>query len=305
VALLLSILLNDILPTFVLGAAGFALARVLKVDVKMLSRVSFNALAPCLVFHLIVTAQIGPDETWRMGAFTVALVLGVGLLGRLAAVPFRLDRQTLSAFLIVVMFSNAGNYGLSVILFAFGREALARAAIYFVVSAVMMYTFGVFMASAGRRSARDAFCGVLRVPTVYAVLAAGVVVAAGVTLPLPVMRPIQLLSDAAIPIMMLVLGMQLERGAWPERPVLVGVAALLTLVAAPALGFVLASALGLTGPARQAALVESAMPSAVITTIIALEFDVKPAFVTATVVLTTIVSPITVALLIAFLKSGG
>ncbi len=304
-ALLFSILLNDILPTFVLGAIGFALARFLGADVKMLSRVSFNALAPCLVFHLIVTAQIGPDETWRMGAFTVALVLGIGLLGRLVAVPFRPDRQMLAAFLIVVMFSNAGNYGLSVILFAFGREALARAAIYFVVSAVMLYTLGVFIASSGRRSAWEAARGVFRVPTVYAVVAALAVVALGALPPLWVMRPVQLLSDAAIPVMMLVLGMQLERGAWPKRPGLVGAAALITLVASPALGFLLASLLGLHGPARQAALVESAMPSAVITTIIALEFDVAPAFVTATVVVTTILSPITVSLLIAFLQRAG
>jgi predicted permease len=304
-ALLLSILLNDILPTFVLGAVGFALARLLKADVKTLSRVSFNALAPCLVFHLIVTARIGPDETWRMAAFTAALVLGIGLVARLVAIPFRLDRPMLAAFLLVVMFSNAGNYGLSVILFAFGREALARAAIYFVVSAVMMNTLGVFIASSGRRSAWEAFRGVLKVPTVYAVAASGVVVVSGVALPLSVMRPIELMSDAAIPVMMLVLGMQLERGSWPKRPALAGAAALLTLLVAPAIGFGLSGLLGLEGAARQAALVESAMPSAVITTIIALEFDVAPSFVTATVVLTTVLSPVTVSLLIAFLKSGG
>jgi predicted permease len=46
------------------------------------------------------------------------------------------------------------------------------------------------------------------------------------------------------------------------------------------------------------------MPSAVITTILALEFDVAPTFVTAVVVVTTAVSPLTVALLIALLQSG-
>ncbi len=304
-ALLFSILLNDILPTFALGAVGFALARILRVDVKTLARVSFNALAPCLVFHLIVTAQISPGEAWRMAIFTSALVLGIGLIARLVAVPFRLERQMLAAFLIVVMFSNAGNYGLSVILFAFGRESLARAAIYFVVSAALTYTVGIFIASAGRRSAWEALGGILKVPAVYAVAAAGLVVAFGVDVPLPIMRPVQLLSDSAIPVMMLVLGMQLERGSWPARPALVGAAALLTLVVSPVLGFGLSYLLGLEGAARQAALVEAAMPSAVITTIVALEFDLAPAFVTATVIVTTILSPITVTLIIAFLKRGG
>ena len=304
-SLLLSILLNDILPAFVLAGAGFLLARHLAVDVRALSRVSFNAMAPCLVFHLIVTTGVGPGEAWRMTAFTVALVLGIGLLARISAWPFRLDRQMLSAYLIVVMFSNAGNYGLSVILFAFGRDVLARAAIYFVVSAVMMYTLGVFIASSGRRSAWQALGGVARVPAVYAVVAALVVVAAGITLPPPILRPVELMSDAAIPVMLLVLGMQLERGAWPDRPGLVAMAACLTLVVSPLLGYVLALVLGLGGASRQAALVQSAMPSAVITTIIALEFDVAPAFVTAAVVVTTVLSPVTVTLVIAFLQAGG
>jgi hypothetical protein len=104
--------------------------------------------------------------------------------------------------------------------------------------------------------------------------------------------------------MLLVLGMQFERGARPERPGLVAAAAALVLLGTPVLGFLAAEALGLTGAARQAALVQSGMPSAVITTIVALEFDVAPAFVTAVVVATTLASPITVSVLIALLQSG-
>jgi hypothetical protein len=104
--------------------------------------------------------------------------------------------------------------------------------------------------------------------------------------------------------MLLVLGMQFEKGARPERPGLVAVAAALVLVASPIIGFLLAGALGLTGVTRQAVLVQSAMPSAVITTIVALEFDVAPAFVASVVVVTTLASPLTLSLLIALLQSG-
>ncbi len=89
-----------------------------------------------------------------------------------------------------------------------------------------------------------------------------------------------------------------------ERPGLVALASTLVLVASPIIGFLLASALGLTGVTRQAVLVQSAMPSAVITTIVALEFDVAPAFVAAVVVVTTLASPLTLSLLIALLQSG-
>jgi hypothetical protein len=302
--LLLTILLDDILPIFAVATVGFLLARRLHVDVKSLSRVTFNALAPCMVFSLLVTSQVSSGEFARIVAFTVLLVVSIGLVARAVAIPFRLERPQLAAFLIVVMFSNAGNYGLSVVLFAFGRDVLARAAVYFVTSALMMYTLGTFLASSGHRGGRAALRGLLRVPAVWGLAAAALVIWTGVELPKGVFRPVELLGSAAIPGMLLVLGMQFEKGARPERPGLVAAAAVLALVGTPLIGFFLAWVLGLTGLARQAVLVESAMPSAVITTILALEFDVAPRFVTSVVVATTLASPITVSILIALLQSG-
>ena len=302
--LLLPILADDILPIFVVAAVGFLLARRLHVDVASLSRITFNALAPCLVFNLLVTSRVGAAEFGQIVAFTVLLAAAVGLAARLLAIPFGLDRPHLAGFLLVVMFSNAGNYGLSVVLFAFGREVLARAAVYFVTGALLLYTAGTFLASSGRQGGRAALRGLVRVPALWGLVAAALVIWTGVELPKAVSRPVDLLGAAAIPSMLLVLGMQFEKGARPERPALVAAASALALVGSPLIGFALAYALGLTGPARQAVLVESAMPSAVITTILALEFDVAPRFVTSVVVVTTLASPFTVSVLIALLQSG-
>jgi predicted permease len=302
VTLLLSIFVNDVLPIFIVAAVGFTVARVLKADVRTLSRVAFNALSPCLVFHMLVTSSLSAADFGRMMALGLVVVVGIGLVARLVTLPLGLDRATTSAFLIVVMFSNSGNYGLPVVLFAFGHEALAHATVYFVTNAVAIYTLGVFLASAGRRSVGQAARGVLKVPAVWGVVAAGAVMGFGLHLPPAVMRPVELLSGAALPTMILVLGMQLERGAWPERPGLVALAAILTLVVTPLLALAGSHLLGLSGVARQAAMVQSAMPSAVLTTILALEFDVAPSFVTACVLTSTLASPISVTLLIAALR---
>jgi hypothetical protein len=302
VTLLLSIFTNDVLPIFIVAAVGFVLARVLHADVRTLSRVTFNVLSPCLVFHLLVTTPLSAGDFARMTGLAWVAVVGVGLIARVVVQPFRLDRAMTSAFLLVVMFSNSGNYGLPVTLFAFGKEGLAHATVYFVANAVATYTLGVFLASAGRRSVGQALANVLRVPAVWGVVAAGLALLLGVRLPPVVMRPIELLSGAALPVMILVLGMQFERGTRPERPGLVALAVTLSLVVTPLIAMGAAWVLGLTGVARQAALVQAGMPSAVLTTILALEFDVAPSFVTACVLLSTLVSPITVTLLIAWVK---
>jgi predicted permease len=300
--LLLSIFANDVLPIFIVASVGFLLARFLKADVKTLSRVTFNALVPCLVFNLLVTSQISPDEFGKMVLFTVCVVLGIGMIGWLVTRPLRFSRALTGAFLIVIMFSNGGNYGLSVNNFAFGKEALARATIYFVTSTILMYTVGVFLASSGKSGYRKALTGIFKIPAVYGVIAAVIVMLTRTTLPPPVMRPIELLSGASLPMMILVLGMQLERAIKPENPLLIGLATVLTLIISPLLALWLVKILGLSGAARQAAMIEASMPTAVVTTILALEYEVVPSFVTSVVLVSTLLSPVTVTLLIAFLK---
>jgi len=134
------------------------------------------------------------------------------------------------------------------------------------------------------------------------VLVAAVVLAAGISMPAAVMRPIGMLSDAALPMMILVLGMQLERVSIPDRPALVAAAVALSLIVAPFVALGLASIVGVGAAGRQAGVVLASMPVAVVTTILALEFDAAPTFVTSTVFVSTLLSPLTLTPLIAYLK---
>src|SRR4051812_48087542 len=228
--LIASIFASDILPIFILAGVGFVLARRFDANVKTLSTVAFNALSPCLVFNQLVTAQISGSQSLRVAAFCVLLTIAIGIAARLAAHPLRLDRMTLSSFLLVAMFSNSGNYALPVVLFAFGKDALAFASVYFVTSAILIYTAGILVAASGQGSVRLALTRLFKVPALYAVTAAVIVLATHATVPVVVMRPIALLSDAAIPIMLLVLGMQLERAVMPKHPAAVTAAVVLSLV---------------------------------------------------------------------------
>ena len=301
---LVQIFLSDILPIFIVAGTGFVLARRVAVNVRTLSTVSFNALAPCLVFTLMVSSSISVLDFGRMALFCVLVMAIRGVLARLIAVPLGLDRVTRAGFLLVVVFSNSGNFGLPVVLFAFGREALTFATVYFVIAAVLSYTVGVFLAASGRRSFLEALRGIRRVPTVYAVIAATIVLAFRVPIPIGVMRAITLMSDASLPMLMLVLGMQLQGARRPEHAGAVAVAVVLSLVVSPLLAFPLASAVGLTGPAFEAAVLQAAMPAAIVTTILAIEFDLDATFPTSVVFVSTVLSPLTVTLLIALLRGG-
>ncbi len=300
---LLAIFANTILPIFVVAGLGYGLARYLHADVKSVSRITFNVLSPALVFYKLVTAQLSAGEFGRMALFAACVMLGAGLLAWLFSRLFGLRGPTTSAFISLAMFANAGNYGLPLVLFAFGQEALTRATIYFVIHLVLLYTVGIVVNSSSQGGGRLVLQRAVRVPHLYAILAALFFVLTRIPVPTPLLRPVSLLNDAALPMMILLLGMQLEGATLPAQPWLVGAATALRLVVLPALALGLTVLFGFTGADRQAAVVQAAMPAAVMITVLATEYQTDPPFVTAVVFLSTLLSPLTLTPLIAFLQA--
>jgi len=299
---LFSILVSDIAPIFVIAAVGYLIERRRSGSAVLLSSLSFNALSPCLVFTLIVTSSMSAGDTGRMASFSVLLTVIMGIAALALIAMLHLKGRTRSSFLLVVMFSNSGNYALPVILFAFGRESLSFAGVNFVTSAILVYTAGIVIATHEKHGLRRALSAILRVPAFYALSAALAVVVTGSQVPAGIMRPVQMLSDAAIPMMILGLGTQLKRASLPKNPAAVFAAVGLSLLVAPLVGTGLAALLGLTGAARATAILVSAMPAAVVTTVLAMEFELDSPFVTSVVFLSTLLSPVTLVLLIAYLK---
>lgn len=300
--LLIEVFAANILPIFLIAGVGMVIARQRAASASVVSPVVLNALVPCLVFNLLVTSQVSAFELAPVALVCVLVTGSRGLAAYLAAKPLGLDRPTRVGLMLAAMFSNAGNYGLPVTLFAFGREALTYATAYFVTSSVLTYTVGIVLAASGRRSARESMRGLIRVPTIYAAAAAVAILALDVPLPGSLMRPIGLLSDATLPMMMLVLGMQLAGTTKPERPLALAAVVVLSLVLSPLVGFGLAQVLALEGAALQATVIQAAMPVAVVTSILALEFNVAPNFVTSAVLTSTVLSPFTLTWLIAYLQ---
>ncbi len=300
--LLASILVSDILPIFAIATAGFLLARFAGAEVRTLARSVFYSLLPCLAFRLLVTSSATGPNVALLIVLAVLIMLTMGVVGYFVAKGLHLDGKSLRAFMMVVMFSNGGNYGLPVVRFAFGAEALTYATIFFLSGSVMTYVIGAFFGGSHRRRLAGALEKVWKMPSLYGIALALIVRAMHTPVPEAIMRPIDLLSDAALPVMILVLGMQLERAVWPARPGIVMLAVAISLLVAPLVALWLAWILGVTGPARQVAVILSSMPVAVVTTILALEFELAPEFVTSAVFISTLASPLTLTPLIAYLR---
>ena len=294
--------IENLLPIFLAAGTGYLLSRWLKADPRTLSQVTFYIFSPCLVFTILIENQVGANEILKMLLLAWGGAVIIGVIAWLTGRVFKLDRKMLVAVMLTSIFMNSGNFGMSFNLFAYGQEGLAQAGIFFVSMSIATYTVGIFIASMGKASPRQALVNLLKVPAIYAVLLAIVFLRAGWQLPLPIERTTQLLGDAAIPAMLVLLGMQLSaiRLDGQTRPLLLANG--LRLIISPLVALGLVMVLGMTGVARQVGVLEASMPSAVLNIVLATEYDVEPAFVSAAVFTSTLASAFTLTPLLAILK---
>ena len=296
---------NNLLPILLCAATGFVLGRSLRPDIKTASRLAFYIFSPCLVFVSLERVKISGGEFGNLAVFTLAVSLAIGTLAYLSGRLLGAGRHLIASLVVASMFVNSGNYGLAATKFAFGDAALARALVCFVFGTVVVYTVGVLIASMGKFSPLEALRRLLFVPAIYGLVAAAMVRQTGWQLPLFLDRSVSMLGDASIPLMLVILGLQIaEARTWPRnRIVLISVAAFLQIVITPLVALLLAHWMGLSGVTRQAAVLQASMPAAVVTTVLAIQYELDSTLVSGTVALTTILSPLTLTPLIAYLSS--
>jgi len=298
---LVNLFLNNLLPIILITGFGYALGHLAKTSPRPLSQVIFYILTPVLVFKLLTHSQLNGEDILRTVGLAVLLTLTIGLLTWASGRALRIEGRLMNAVLLITMFMNAGNFCLPLTMFAFGEDALAYAGLFFVTTLTLTNTLGVLIASSGTRSLPQALLELLKLPATYSLALGLIFLQFKWQLPTAVERTVVLVADAAIPSMLVLLGLQLHTVRWDGQLKALGLASAMRLLVAPLFAIGLSRWIGLNGPAYQAVVLESAMPAAVMTTVLATEFDTEPAFVTTVVLVTTLLSPLTLTPLLALL----
>jgi predicted permease len=111
-----------------------------------------------------------------------------------------------------------------------------------------------------------------------------------------------LMSEATLPLLLLLLGMQLAQGVAIEERGLTTMAVGLRLLASPLLALGLALLLGMDDLSLRVAVLEAGMPTAVNMVLFSLEFDARPRFVAGVTVASTLLSLATLTFTLALLR---
>ncbi len=302
---LLNIFIDNMIPVLAIAAVGVVLRRRLDIRPAKISSMMFYVFSPALAFNALYTREISGGEFLRVYFATLALLAAVGIFAFICLRPQKVKPGEFATTLVATFVFNGANFGISIVSFAFGAEALTYAVIIYIAGSTVAWTLGVYVSSNGTASMLESFQSVLRTPVVYALVAAFGLKAAGIDeLPPALDRTSQLLADASIPLMLVLLGLQLGGFRKPDRLRLLLSGTAIRLLIAPLAGIFVAALFSLEGAARSAFILQAGMPTAVLTIILAYEFDTDSDLALSLIMTTTFISPITLSVIIYLLGNG-
>jgi predicted permease len=206
-----------------------------------------------------------------------------------------------AAYVMIAAFGNVGNFGLPIIQFAEGPSALGVATVYFLANLVLAFIVCVTAANVSRGFNLRMVGQVFRTPALIALAPALLLNWAGLHLPLVASRPIELLSGALIPTMLVVLGAQLATAGRPKISADLLIASAIRLISGPVLAFAMVGWFALPALEGNVGILQASMPTAVLVSIIALENDLLPDFITTTVLFSNLASIFSLALVLLLL----
>jgi len=295
------VFINVVLPVFAIVLLGMTFGKKLALEARTLTRAAYYVFVPAFVFRAISTADVPLKSALMM----ISFILAAHVLGVVAAVGIgRLlgrSRDMIAGLVMITAFGNVGNFGIAAIQFHLGNGALPYATIFYVTISTSGFAFCVGAAGWARGGSKGAFAQVVKTPGILATIPAIFVSAGDIEVPLMVSRMISLLAGAMIPVMLFALGLQLrEQGRIHlNRDILIG--CVMRLAVVPLLALLISPLFALNPEQSTAGILQSAMPGAILVSIIAKEHDIVPDFATSVVIVSTLVSLVSLTLFMVLL----
>ncbi len=290
--------INIILPVFLMVFSGFILEKTGHLDFRTLTFSSLYLFTPALVFSALMKSPIefdlARDIVLFMVIYTVVL-LGISVAcGRLC----RMDKETRGALSLTTVMMNVGNFGLPLAYFAFGEEGLNVSIMTFVVFNIPLGTLAIVIAQGAGVSLRTALTNTFKIPIFHAVVLAFLCQFMHVQIPVFLLRPTDILGQAAIPIMLVLLGMQMAKtrlGAWPG---FLSLSAVIRLGIAPVIAWGITLLLGIDDLTRKVVILQTSTPSAVLPLLYSLRFGTRPDLVAGAIMVSTLLSALSLTLIL-------
>jgi hypothetical protein len=307
------VLLATVVPVAIVVALGYYAGRRFDFDQATLSKLSIYFLVPAMIFDAMYRAQLKGSSVLGLSLAYIIGYVGLFLLGQVLCQLLQLNQDQRKALMTMATFPNSGNMGLPMAQFAFGPTGYERAVVVFIVSAFFM--FSLWPAYLRGSGVLHGLAMTLRLPLFWSLLAGlGLRFLEGLFPPLQIFvhgfkidQALHMLAQAAIPIMLLALGMQVAKtpmylnglGGSLHGLSLELLGCILRQLVAPTMALMAGQALGLSKLDMQVLALQAGMSVAVNAFMMVKEFGGDAERTARGVVISTVLAFITIPLILA------
>ena len=286
-------ILSGLIPSFLMVILGGLVRKRLSENAwQGLDKLNFEILFPTLLFVAASGRPIALSQVASIAPLAWGILVAGLLFGYLAR-PFGPDR-----FLdFAGCWQTAWRFNTALGFVAIGALSGGDAAIFAVVVGMGVPMANVFAVSGLSRDGQLGILGTLRRvalnPFLIASLGGVVVALTGIQIPGPVLAPLEMLAQAAIPVALISIGATMNWGALARLDRFTGILNGTKLMILPALVCVIALVAGASGPLVQVLIVFAALPTASAAHVLAAGFGADRKLVATLIAQTTLLSAAT------------
>jgi predicted permease len=295
-------IVTTIIPIFVIILLGW-LARVygfIRVEfISPANRLVFYLAIPAMVFRSVSRASLNSQFDGRvttLALLSVCIVFGIAwIFSRRGALP----RSQRGTFIQNSFHGNMGYIGLAVSFYYLGREGFVKASIlvgFLMILQNLLAVIALQVNAPHNADSKNRWMPVLKIagnPIILSALAGILVSLTALPVPLVLGRCLDILSDLALPLALLIIGASLSFDMVRSKLKMVLSCGLLKLILLPAIGFLLYRLFNVMPEAYLPGIILLASPTATVTYVMAKEMQGDSEFAVAAISLNTLLSAVT------------
>ncbi|MCS7463332.1 AEC family transporter [Paenibacillus doosanensis] len=302
----LTTLFQVIVPLSIPVIVGALLAKYKNLETKPLLTLYLYYLSPAIIYQTLTTAEISFSEVYTTFGVSIVNLIMLWAVANLIGRLLKLSASETAGLTLVSTFTNSVNYGLPLVLLAFGKLGLDKASVYVIAQMIIVNTIGIYFAARSQFSIKQAIRSVFSLPAIYAAIAAVIVRSLDIHFPAGVQKGIAMIAEAYSPVVLAILGAQMasvkktvfdpgvQKAFWAGMTV--------RLILSPLIACLVLTMLHVQGMLFSVLLILASMPAAVNAGILAERFQAAPQVVTKCILWTTLASFIVLPLLIVIVK---
>ena len=278
---------------FIVGIGYFLGKKSSNIDTSFITNYSANFGTPALIIFGIMSSGV----TYSMFAdYFIYWLIAMAIFGIVGVIFLVLMKKDCIRELPPFILPNTGNMGIPICLFAYGTFGMGVAASISAVIVLLHFTLNVFLASK-----RFNILVIVKSPSFYAILITVAFLYFEIEAPTFVLNTVMLLAYAMIVLILMSLGIALTQlKVFSLKSSIIS--SIGRVVIGPIIGLILIKIFNLSGVGAGVLLIQSSMPSAILTYLIASMYSPKKVVdsIASTVVVSTLMSIITVPIVVFF-----